>query len=228
MLKKDIAGSIIIIIILLLVPIRTNGNAKQYTLKNSCVKRTEILNNCDVLFINGQGHYLNSEYSAESQYTALCADHFVDWGFENYKQGRLIDVIVIHSTFNAEGGDTFSVAGVLDQFKNEGVTSHYLIDREGKIYKLVPDSDIAFHAGKSMLPDGRENVNHCSIGIELINSPNVPPNSYQYESLNLLLCKLESEYPIKIITGHSDIAPERKDDPWLFSWEKVTTPPNKS
>lgn len=29
------------------------------------------------------------------------------------------------------------------------------------------------------------------------------------------------KYPIKIITGHSDIAPERKDDPWLFSWGKI-------
>ena len=221
MVKKDIAGAVIILTILLLVPFRTNGSAKQNSSKGNDTKRHGMLYSWDALFINGPRHYLNSEYSAFSQYAALCTDHFVDWGFVYYKSQRLIDVIVIHSTFNAGEGDEFSVAGVLNQFKNDGVTSHYLIDREGKIYKLVPDSEIAFHAGESMLPDGRANVNYCSIGIELINSPDVPPDSCQYESLNLLLFQLEMKYPIKIITGHSDIAPERKDDPWLFNWGKI-------
>ena len=49
-----------------------------------------------------------------------------------------------------------------------GVSSHFVINRNGKIYRLVEDNKIAWHAGKSCW--GRcKNLNKNSIGIELIN-----------------------------------------------------------
>ena len=48
------------------------------------------------------------------------------------------------------------------------VSSHYLINRKGKIFSLVQDRHVAWHAGKSCW--GRhKNLNENSIGIELVN-----------------------------------------------------------
>ncbi len=208
---------------MLLAPLRTIGSTNVPAHEINRLTQSILSDNFDELFINGTRHYPDEKFSAESHYEILSLNHPVDWGFETYKNPRLIDVVIIHSTYNAGEGDKFSVSGVLSQFKNDGVTSNYLIDREGKILDLVPDSIIAFHAGESMLPDGRKNLNRYSVGIEIINSPDIPPDSSQYESLNLLLDRLEMKYAIKIITGHSDIAPDRKDDPWLFNWGKIRT-----
>ena len=49
------------------------------------------------------------------------------------------------------------------------VSCHYLINRRGKIFRLVKDEDIAWHAGKSMWGKYK-NLNKNSIGIELVNN----------------------------------------------------------
>lgn len=51
-----------------------------------------------------------------------------------------------------------------------GVSTHYLVSKAGKIYQLVADVDIAWHAGYSRMPDGREDVNRFSIGTEIENA----------------------------------------------------------
>lgn len=143
----------------------------------------------------------------------------VHWGFRPLPN-RKIDIIVIHSTYSL-GKNPFDVAEVLAQFRRYGVASHYLIDREGKIYRLVPEAEEAFHAGKSVLPaTGRVNLNATSIGIELMNTPTIAPDSLQYAALVELIKNIKQRYPIHYIVGHSDIAPKRKSDPWDFDWKR--------
>ena len=48
------------------------------------------------------------------------------------------------------------------------VSSHFLINRVGKIYRLVQENKTAWHAGKSSWK-GYKNLNKNSIGIELVN-----------------------------------------------------------
>ena len=48
------------------------------------------------------------------------------------------------------------------------VSSHFFINRSGKIYKLVNENKIAWHAGKSKWRNVI-NLNASSIGIELVN-----------------------------------------------------------
>ena len=48
------------------------------------------------------------------------------------------------------------------------VSSHFVINGKGKIYRLVPDYKIAWHAGKSCWGKYK-NLNKNSIGIELVN-----------------------------------------------------------
>jgi hypothetical protein len=145
----------------------------------------------------------------------------VGWGFTK-TNGRTIDTIIIHSSYNATGGDPHSVEDIINnEYKPNGVSPHYIIGRDGTIYRLVPDQDIAYHAGVSQMPDGRTNVNNFSIGIEIVETMAESPGAAQYASLNNLLGYLHAKYPIKHILGHSDIAPGRKTDPWNFDWSKI-------
>lgn len=144
----------------------------------------------------------------------------VSWGFEK-KADRKIDTIIIHSSYDALGSDPFSISGIIAEYKEYGVSAHYLISREGKIYQLVADKDVAYHAGESKVPDGRTGVNYFSLGIELVNTKEDEYTSVQYDALNWLLAKLKKTYEIKYVLGHKEIAPTRKTDPWGMDWNKI-------
>jgi AmpD protein len=82
----------------------------------------------------------------------------------------------------------------------------------------VPFNLRAWHAGVSSF-EGRERCNDFSIGIELEGSVNQAYTDSQYQQLALVTKALLQAYPQLSedrITGHSDIAPERKDDPGAF------------
>ena len=107
------------------------------------------------------------------------------------------------------------------------VSSHFLINRNGKIYRLVEDNRIAWHAGKSCW--GRyKNLNKNSIGIELVNKGHkfgyTSFGKKQFLSLIKICKSLIKKYKIKSsnIIGHSDIAPLRKIDPGeKFLWKEL-------
>ncbi len=141
----------------------------------------------------------------------------VNYGFRK-SSNRKIDIIVVHSTY-AVNKDSFEIDAVLEQFKQYKVCSHYIIGRSGEIYLTVNEKNVAYHAGKSILPGtSRKNLNTNSIGIELINSKKTAPTDAQYESLLYLIQDIKKRNPIQHIVRHSDIAPGRKTDPWLFNW----------
>lgn len=147
-------------------------------------------------------------------------NNLVSWGYQK-SSDRKIDTIIIHSTYNALGGDEHSLGKILDIYKSYGVSPHYIIYREGKIYRLVEEKNIAYHAGESSVPDGRTNVNNFSIGIEVIETASESPSSAQYSFLKRLIADIKSRYKIKYVLGHSDISPGRKTDPWNFDWGKI-------
>ncbi|MCX6763366.1 MAG: N-acetylmuramoyl-L-alanine amidase [Candidatus Moranbacteria bacterium] len=144
----------------------------------------------------------------------------VSWGFQA-ASGRKIDTIIIHSSYNALGGDKYDVAKLIVEYKEYGVAPHYLIDRNGKIYQLVEEKNIAYHAGESRVPDGRTGVNNFSIGIELMNTQSDKYTSAQYNALKNLIQGIKSRYQIKYVLGHNQIAEGRKDDPWNFDWNEL-------
>jgi N-acetylmuramoyl-L-alanine amidase len=134
-------------------------------------------------------------------------------------QKREIDAVIIHSTFNNSGGDFYDIDLVIQQFSKYKVSAHYVIGRDGKIYQLVDEQNISFHAGKSCLPDGRTNVNSCSIGIELMISYDGTPSEKQINALLNLVKTIKKNYKINYVLRHSDIAPVRKTDPWNMDWD---------
>jgi N-acetylmuramoyl-L-alanine amidase len=137
-----------------------------------------------------------------------------------YYGERDIDVIIIHSTFCDRSSDPFDFYCAMAQFKRHGVSSHYIIDRQGNIHRLVDEKNVAFHAGFGKLPDGYNAINHRSLGIEMISSETQGPTPDQYQALAWLVKDIKARYSIKYIKGHSQIAPARKTDPWLFNWKQ--------
>lgn len=153
--------------------------------------------------------------------TLKITNRLVSWGF-SASSGRTIDTIIIHSSYNAIGSDEHDLDDIINkEYKPAGVSPHYIIARDGKIYQLVADKNIAYHAGVSKMPDGRDGVNNFSIGIEIVETKSESPNSAQYSALKSLINHLKGEYKIKYVLGHSDIASGRKDDPWNFDWSKI-------
>ncbi|HRG00532.1 MAG TPA: N-acetylmuramoyl-L-alanine amidase [Bacteroidia bacterium] len=142
----------------------------------------------------------------------------VSFGFAS-NPGRIVNSVIVHSTFNNSGGDKYDIDLVIKQFSTYGVSAHYVIGRDGKIYQLVDEKDNSYHAGKSSLPDGTTNVNSCSIGIELMTSYTDSPTEEQNKALLNLINNIKKRYSIKYVLRHSDIAPVRKTDPWNFDWE---------
>ena len=146
----------------------------------------------------------------------------------NYsKKTRLkkdIKFVIIHYTGMQSEVESFK--RLMDpQYK---VSSHYLINRKGKIIQMVKEKKIAWHAGKSRWKKFK-NLNNYSIGIELVNKGHQFGyqnfSRQQISSLIKLCTKLKKKYLIKKenFLGHSDIAPLRKADPGeKFPWEKLS------
>ena len=107
------------------------------------------------------------------------------------------------------------------------VSSHFVINQNGKIYRLVQNNQIAWHAGKSCWGKYR-NLNKNSIGIELVNKGHqfgyTNFKKKQISSLIKICISLIKKYKIKKknVVGHSDVAPLRKIDPGeKFPWKQL-------
>jgi len=110
-----------------------------------------------------------------------------------------------------------------DTLRGLEVSSHLLIERDGKVTQFVPFHQRAWHAGVSEY-EGRSNCNDYSIGIELEGTDQSGFTDAQYRRLVELSAIIINTYPNigeKHIVGHSDIAPGRKTDPGeSFDWAR--------
>ncbi|MCG1021880.1 N-acetylmuramoyl-L-alanine amidase [Sutcliffiella horikoshii] len=167
-------------------------------------------------------------------------------------RGAPITHVMLHFTNNAlrSPQSPYNMEEVYALFEEYEVSAHYMIDREGEIYLLVPEGRAAFHAGKGRHLNYQEygnGFNDYSIGIELLAigskeemMATIPEEIYesidtldvgyteeQYTALKKLLDDILSRNPgIKNdrehIIGHNEYAPVRKSDPGeLFDWSKI-------
>lgn len=101
------------------------------------------------------------------------------------------------------------------------VSAHCVIRRDGSIEQYVPFTKRAWHAGVSSF-NGVAACNDYSIGIELEGTGKSSYTEAQYNALAELTAEIQKQYPAITadrITGHSNIAPQRKTDPGeLFDW----------
>jgi N-acetylmuramoyl-L-alanine amidase len=107
------------------------------------------------------------------------------------------------------------------------VSSHYVVDEDGAVTRLVPEERRAWHAGVSYWR-GHCALNDRSIGIEIVN----PGHEWGYRDFPALqmvaVCDLclsilsRQPIPARNVIGHSDVAPDRKTDPGeKFRWDDL-------
>ncbi|MEN6669296.1 1,6-anhydro-N-acetylmuramyl-L-alanine amidase AmpD [Psychrobacter sp. B38] len=153
-----------------------------------------------------------------------------------------IDTIVIHNIslppdeFGACGADGVHYVKALftnqldwnahpyfQTIQGAEVSAHLFIERDGSVTQFVNFEERAWHAGRSSYL-GRPDCNDYSIGIELEGSDFVSFSAEQYETLAQVITTIYKAYPKtrRHLTGHSDIAPNRKTDPGdYFEWPKL-------
>ena len=127
-----------------------------------------------------------------------------------------ITTIVLHASAGASASSSIS------WLKKIGLSYHYIIERDGQITKLAPTSRVAFHAGKSVGPQGAS-VNDYSIGICFANRNNGEPYTKEQIKAALELVTALRGEGIKWITTHYLISPGRKNDPYKFDFKSFAT-----
>lgn len=156
--------------------------------------------------------------------------------FDERPANLMPEVIIIHS-ISLPPGDYQSDAvehffcNKLDKNKHpyfEGihhltVSAHFFIRRDAQLMQFVNTNDRAWHAGVSECL-GKNCVNDFSIGIELEGWDEADDgfSEAQYSIATELVSSLVNEYniPVEQLYRHSDIAPERKNDPGpYFKWQ---------
>lgn len=130
-----------------------------------------------------------------------------------------VDALVLHHT-----AQPLDVS--LELLRFGAVSSHYVVDTNGDICRLVDEARVAWHAGLSWWR-AAHGLNATSIGVEIVNADgNVNPYPRaQQDAVVALCCDILGRHPgiePRNVVAHSDIAPRRKDDPGiLFFWRAL-------
>ena len=137
--------------------------------------------------------------------------------------GVPIDMLILHYT------GMQSAQAAVERLRDPAakVSSHYVVDEDGFVLRLVAEDRRAFHAGVSYWR-GHSELNGRSIGIEIVN----PGHEWGYRDFPVLqlasVCDLclsilsRHTIPSRNIVAHSDVAPDRKEDPGeKFPWEDL-------
>ena len=132
------------------------------------------------------------------------------------------DMLVLHYT----GMQTAEAAIARRCDAEAKVSAHYVVDEDGSILRLVAEARRAWHAGRGVWL-GETDCNAASIGIEIVN----PGHEFGYrdfpevqiDAVISLINDIRTRWtiPDARIIGHSDLAPERKQDPGeRFPWKR--------
>ena len=140
---------------------------------------------------------------------------FIERASPNFDERQLpVSMIVLHYTGMPD------MQSALDRLTSPEarVSSHYLVDEDGTIYRLVDESRRAWHAGKSRWR-GVADVNSASVGIEIVN----PGHEFGYRefpdeqmaSVIPLVADIKERHGIGRgnVVGHSDVAPGAQGGP---------------
>jgi beta-lactamase class A len=141
-------------------------------------------------------------------------DGYMPWKIEP------LSALVLHHT--AQATDEECIA--LFQKPESKVSSHFLVERDGRLVQFVSLEHRAWHAGASLL-HGRMALNRTSVGVEITGEGNrYPFTPAQVESVVRLVGVLTAMFELESpwIAGHQHIAPDRKNDPGaLFPWNEI-------
>ncbi len=94
----------------------------------------------------------------------------------------------------------------LQQASKLNVSAHFLVDRDGTIYRLLPETAFARHV---------IGLNHCAIGIENVgDGDQYKLTEAQFKANVQLVQYLHYKYPIRFVIGHLDYQRYRDHPLW--------------
>ena len=134
-----------------------------------------------------------------------------------------VDLLILHYT------GMESAAAALQRLANPvaEVSAHYVVLEDGRVVQMVPEGRRAWHAGQAAWA-GITDVNSRSLGIEIVNGGHaggLPAYPEAQIAAVIALCgDLTGRWnvPSHRVLAHSDIAPERKEDPGEhFPWDRL-------
>ncbi|MCZ2459338.1 MAG: peptidoglycan recognition protein family protein [Chitinophagales bacterium] len=112
----------------------------------------------------------------------------------------------LQGTFDAFNRSTLPNArGELKGAGDLNVSSQFLIDRDGTIFQLLPDTIFARHV---------IGLNYCAIGVENVGSENAPLTKAQLNANEQLIRYLKKKYPIEYVIGHYEYPLFRNSPLW--------------
>jgi N-acetyl-anhydromuramyl-L-alanine amidase AmpD len=138
--------------------------------------------------------------------------------------------VIVHATAGDTAAGAFAwLNRVLGQREHPG-SYHYVIDRDRtpaarRIYRMVPTSRVAYHAGRSAWPEAPavgQSLNGRALGVAFANDNGSDANPaddaltpWQLEAglwLVTVLCR-RFEIPASHVLAHREVSPGRKTDP---------------
>jgi N-acetylmuramoyl-L-alanine amidase len=147
----------------------------------------------------------------------------INWTHPSRNQDSRVQFIVVHAT-------EIDFPTSLRVLTRGDVSSHYLVDRDGTIYGLVPENRRAWHAGPSYW-EGATPLNPSSIGIEIVSVPPGMPEAteagfpdVQIAAVERLVADIARRHEVRPdrIVGHGEVQPEGRTDPGrLFPWQRL-------
>lgn len=144
--------------------------------------------------------------------------------------------------------DPYNVSTIRSIFTDYKVSAHYLIDRDGTVYCLVPEDRVAWHAGTGTWNNDakyQNTMNQYAIGIEMLaigsqadmaqylsaaayqklDPSLIGYTDAQYASLKLLvedICQ-RNQIPMtrEHVIGHEEYSSKKSDPGDLFDWSRL-------
>ena len=111
----------------------------------------------------------------------------------------------IEVTFDVFNPITLGGRADLTGASNLNVSSQFLIDRDGTIFRLLPETTFARHV---------IGLNYLAIGIENIGSDDMPLTKAQLDANEKLIRYLKRKYPIDYVIGHHEYQRFQKTELW--------------
>ena len=160
------------------------------------------------------------------------------------------EYVVLHFTSNVVNNkeNPYDLSAIRSIFEEQEVSTHYIIDRDGKIFCYIPETHSAWHAGVGTFAGDEKytnKINKYSVGIEIvaIGSKNdmaqylegweydaldeslIGFTDAQYEALRKLvpdICERNNiPFDRNHVIGHEDYNPNKSDPGDLFSWDRL-------
>lgn len=143
--------------------------------------------------------YMNSHYGIEKKHASISPKMIVVHWTEIPTMEATYDTF--YPSLLPSSREGIKSAGSLN------VSSQYLVDRDGSVYQLLPDTTFARHV---------IGLNHCAIGIENVaDGKKYPLTEAQFQANLELIKYLANKYDIEYLIGHDQYKQFIGHELWL-------------